>query len=163
MKSVFFSLLFVVVLVVAVAAGYRTGRGGLALPAWVPQQVSAVLAGLGPAPGAPPSTADLTDYEFRLIDQKAKLGAAMVAVELVNKATGTPVSDAVIFASRLDMAPESMAMMTAPLDSVPAGTPGTYRFKTNLVMEGGWQLSLAAKVPGEAGTVQGKLVLKAVQ
>ncbi len=37
-----------------------------------------------------------------------------------------------------------------------------YRFETNLTMKGGWQLSLAAKVPGETGTVQDKLVLKAV-
>jgi hypothetical protein len=37
-----------------------------------------------------------------------------------------------------------------------------YRFKTDLTMEGSWQLSLAAKVQGETGTVQNKLALKAV-
>jgi hypothetical protein len=41
--------------------------------------------------------------------------------------------------------------------------PGVYRFKTNLSMEGRWQLSLGAKVQGETGTVQSKLVLKAVR
>jgi hypothetical protein len=60
------------------------------------------------------------------------------------------------------MAPDGMPTMTAPLEPVPATEPGTYRFKTNLMMEGGWQLSLAAKVQGETGTVQNRLVLKAV-
>jgi len=30
-----------------------------------------------------------------------------------------------------------------------------------VTMEGGWQLSLAAKVQGEIGTVENKLVIKA--
>jgi len=44
---------------------------------------------------------------------------------------------------------------------VPSTEPGVYRFQTNLSMEGRWQLSLGAKVQGEAATVQGKLMLKA--
>lgn len=146
--------------------GYRTGRSGFALPAWVPPQASTVLSSLLPPrpPTSPaPSTADLTAYEFRLVGQSAKVGAAVIAVELMHKATGRPVPDAVLFAGRIDMAPDGMPTMTAPLDPADGGAPGTYRFRTNLAMAGGWQVSLAAKVPGEAGTVQGRLVLKAVQ
>lgn len=164
MKKVFLTLLFALTLGAAAAVGYRAGKGGFALPAWVPPQVSTALSGLipsGPPPAPAPSTAELKDYEFRLVNEKAKPGEATVEVELVNKATGKPVPDAVVFARRIDMAPEGMPTMTAPLEPEPDGKPGTYRFKTNLMMEGGWQLSLAAKVPGEAGTVQGKLVLKA--
>ncbi|WP_262032001.1 FixH family protein [Microvirga sp. Mcv34] len=164
MKKAVITLLFLVVLGAATAAGYRVGRGELALPAWVPPQVTAALAGLLPARAVTPvSTEALNDYEFRLVSPQARSGEALVAVELVHKPTGKPVPDAVIFARRIDMAPEDMGMMTAPLEPQPADKPGTYLFKTNLAMEGGWQVSLAAKVPGEAGTVQGKLILKAVQ
>ena len=86
---------------------------------------------------------------------------AVVAVRLVDKRTGKPVPDAVIFAKRIDMAPDGMPTMTAPLEQLPSTEPGVYRFKTSLAMEGGWQLSLGAKVQGETGTVENKLVLKA--
>jgi len=82
-------------------------------------------------------------------------------VRLVNKKTGKPVPDAVIVAKRLDMAPDSMPTMTTPLEPLPSTEPGVYRFKTNLTMQGGWQLSLGAKVQGETGTVESKLVLQA--
>jgi hypothetical protein len=36
-----------------------------------------------------------------------------------------------------------------------------YRFKANVSMAGRWQLSLAAKVQGETGTVESKLVMEA--
>jgi hypothetical protein len=42
----------------------------------------------------------LQDYEFRLVQNEAKKGDAIVAVRLVNKRTGKPVSDAVIAAKR---------------------------------------------------------------
>jgi len=52
--------------------------------------------------------------------------------------------------------------MAAPLELMPSTEPGVYRFKTNLSMAGRWQLTLGAKVQGETGTIQSKLVLKAV-
>ena len=60
------------------------------------------------------------------------------------------------------MGPESMEEMTVPVEKLSGGEPGIYRFKTKLTMEGNWALSLAAKVPGEAETVKGKLIVKAV-
>ena len=50
----------------------------------------------------------------------------------------------------------------APLTAVPSSEPGVYAFKTELSMAGRWQLSLGAKVQGETGTVQSKLILKAL-
>ena len=67
-----------------------------------------------------------------------------------------------IAAKRIDMAPDAMAEMAAPIEQMPSTEPGVYRFKTNLSMAGRWQLSLGAKVQGETGTVESKLVLKAV-
>jgi len=106
--------------------------------------------------------ADIADFEFRLVEADLKQGdGAIVSVQLIDKRTGKPVTDAVIFASRIDMAPDGMPTMTAPIEALPSTEPGIYRFKSNLTMEGRWQLSLGAKIQGEAGTLQNKLVLRA--
>jgi hypothetical protein len=103
------------------------------------------------------------EYEFRLVEDKAKQGEEVtIAVTLVHVPTGRAVSDAVIFARRLDMAPDGMAEMRSDLEPLPPAAPGVYQFKTTLGMEGRWQLQLAAKVQGVAETVQGRLVLNAV-
>lgn len=155
-----------------------------ALPSWVPAPLVEAMPGpsvvrsliptswadaksrlgLGGSAGAAPvETAELKDYEFQLAKPEIKQGDdAVVAVRLVHKPTGRPVPDAVIFARRLDMAPDGMPTMTSPVEPVPAAAPGTYQFRANLMMVGSWQLSLAAKVQGETGTVQNRLVLKAV-
>lgn len=107
--------------------------------------------------------ADITDYEFRLVQTDIKQGnGAIVAVRLVDKRSGKAVPDAVIFATRIDMAPDGMETMAAPIEALPSTEPGVYRFKTNLMMAGGWRLSLGAKIQGETGTIENKLVLKAV-
>ena len=112
---------------------------------------------------ASPALADIKDYEFQLVQTELKKGnGATVAVRLVNKKTNKPVPDAVIFAKRIDMAPDGMAAMDSPLEPLPSTEPGIYRFKTDLTMAGRWQLSLGAKVQGETGTVETRLVLKAV-
>ena len=109
------------------------------------------------------SLADVKDYEFQLVQSEMKKGdGSIVAVRLVNKKSGKPVPDAVIFAKRIDMAPDAMQEMTAALEQLPSTEPGVYRFKTDLMMQGRWQLSLGAKVQGENGTVEAKLVLKAL-
>jgi YtkA-like len=59
------------------------------------------------------------------------------------------------------MAPDGMQEMVTKVASVPGGEPGTYKFKANFSMEGRWQLSLGAKVQGETGTVESKLVVTA--
>jgi len=107
--------------------------------------------------------ADITDYEFRLVQTDVKQGnGAIVAVRLIDKRSGNAVPDAVIFATRIDMAPDGMPTMAAPIEALPAAEPGVYRFRTDLMMAGGWQLSLGAKIQGEIGALENKLVLKAV-
>ncbi len=107
--------------------------------------------------------ADIKDYEFQLVQTNVQQGdGAIVAVRLVDRRSGKTVPDAVIFATRIDMAPDGMPTMAAPIEALPSTEPGVYRFKTNLTMPGGWQLSLAAKIQGENGTLENKLVLRAV-
>jgi hypothetical protein len=108
-----------------------------------------------------PAFADIKDYEFKLVQNEARKGEAVIAVQLLNKKTGKTVPDAVISAKRIDMAPDGMAEMATKIEQVSSTEPGVYRFKANLSMEGRWQLSLGAKVQGETGTVESKLVIKA--
>lgn len=107
--------------------------------------------------------ADIADYEFRLVQTDIKQGnGVIVAVRLIDRRSGKAVPDAVIFATRIDMAPDGMPTMAAPIEALPSTEPGVYRFKANLMMAGGWQLSLGAKLQGETGTIENKLVLKAL-
>lgn len=108
--------------------------------------------------------ADINDYEFRLFDGKVRIGDdVIVAVRVVDKRTGKPTPEAVIYARRIDMAPDGMREMTAPLEPLAATEPGLHRFRTSLTMAGGWQLSLGAKVQGELGTVVGRLLLEVTE
>jgi hypothetical protein len=103
-----------------------------------------------------------SDYAFEPVNAETKKGDDVtVAVRLTNKTTGKPVADAVIIRTRVDMAPDGMAEMESPVSPLPAKEPGVYAFKTDLPMAGRYQLSLAAKVQGEAETVTGKVVIKA--
>ena len=108
-----------------------------------------------------PAHADVKDYEFQLVSQEVKKGNAVIAVKLVHKPSGRAIPDAVIFAKRIDMGPDNMASMQAPLEPMPGSEPGVYQLKTNLEMAGRWALTLGAKVQGETGTVQSKLVVNA--
>ena len=118
------------------------------------------LIGLAVGGSATLARADVKDYEFQLVDKTVKKGDALISV-LVHKPDGKPVPDAVIFAKRMDMAPDGMETMKTTIEPMPSTEPGIYKFKADVTMEGGWQLSLAAKVQGETGTVENKLVIKA--
>jgi hypothetical protein len=124
--------------------------------------VKAALIGVAVIGFSTLARADMGDYEFQLVDQIIKAGPdKTIAVRLVNKTTGKPVPDAVIFASRLDMTPDGMQEMATKLTPISGAEPGTYRFKANVSMAGHWQLSLGAKLQGETGTLENKLVIQA--
>ncbi|MDA9436235.1 FixH family protein [Bradyrhizobium sp. CCBAU 51627] len=126
--------------------------------------LAAALVGLSLTAAPKFAFADIKDYEFQLVEPTVQTGPEkVVTVRLVNRKTGKPVPDAVIFASRLDMAPDGMQEMVTKVTSMPGTEPGTYRFKANFSMAGRWQLSLGAKVQGETGTVENKLVVTAKQ
>ncbi|MCK1437060.1 FixH family protein [Bradyrhizobium sp. 15] len=119
--------------------------------------IAAAVAGTSTA-----ALADIKDYKFELVDASVQAGPdKVITVKLVNTKTGKPVPDAVIFASRLDMAPDGMQEMATKVTPMPGTEPGTYRFKATFGMAGRWQLSLGAKVQGESGTVENKLVITA--
>ena len=121
------------------------------------------LIGVALAGSAVIARAEVKDYEFKLVEPAVAVGKdKIVTVQLVNKKTGKPVPDAVIFTARLDMAPEGMPEMATKIAVDPtAAAPGSYRLKATFGMEGKWQISLGAKVQGETGTVESKLVISA--
>ena len=124
--------------------------------------VGAALIGLALTGTANVALADTKDYEFQLVDQTVQAGPdKVVTVRLMNKKIGKAVPDAVIFTTRLDMAPDGMQEMATKVTPMPGTEPGTYRFKATFGMAGRWQLSLGAKVQGETGTVESKLVVTA--
>ena len=129
----------------------------------IPRALQAALIGMALAGSASIARAEVKDYEFKLVEPTVTVGKdKIITVQLVNKKTGKPVPDAVIFATRLDMAPEGMPEMATKIAvDTAAADPGSYRLKATFGMEGKWQLSLGAKVQGEAGTVESKLVISA--
>jgi len=71
---------------------------------------AAVLVGF--AAISAPAFAGIEDYEFQLVQPEIKQdNAAEIAVRLVDKRSGKLVPDAVIFAQRVDMAPDGMEAM----------------------------------------------------
>jgi hypothetical protein len=109
-----------------------------------------------------PVMAEIKDYKFELVDETVQAGPdEVITVRLSNTQTGKPVPDAVIFATRLDMAPDGMPEMATKISPMPSGEPGAYKFKANFGMAGRWQLSLGAKVQGETGSVKNKFFITA--
>jgi hypothetical protein len=105
--------------------------------------------------------AAVEDYGFELVNAQIKKGQRAVDVRLIHKPDGKPVGEAVIFATRLDMAPDDMESMTSIIVMTKSPGPGLYRFKVDLTDEGRWRISIAAKIQGETGTLQSRLILQA--
>ncbi|MBL1256633.1 MULTISPECIES: FixH family protein [Methylocystis] len=105
--------------------------------------------------------AAVDDYAFQLVQTRIKTGQSFADVRLVHKPDGKLVGDAIIFATRLDMAPDDMESMTSAIELTQSPEPGLYRFKVDLTDEGRWRMSIAAKIQGETGTLQGRLILQA--
>jgi hypothetical protein len=128
----------------------------------IARALRAALIGVAAIGSAGIARADIKDYKFELVDQTVQAGPdKVITVRLTNIKTGKTVPDAVIFATRLDMAPDGMQEMATKIASMPGGEPGVYKFKATFGMAGRWQLSLGAKVQGETGTVESKLVITA--
>jgi hypothetical protein len=124
--------------------------------------VVAALTGLAMTAAFNNAVAGAADYTFEPIKVEVKNGAASeLAVRLFHKPSGKPVEGAVLFRTRLDMAPDGMAGMLAQHTAMPSDEPGVYRFKADLTMAGGWAFRIMAKVPGEKDTIEGVVVFQA--
>jgi hypothetical protein len=101
------------------------------------------------------------DYRFELVgNPEVSGGKSVVALRLTHTTDGKPIQGAIIIQTRADMGPDGMKEMTAPVKALPPKDPGIYRFEIKPGMAGGWMLTLAAKVQGEAETVKGAVTVK---
>jgi hypothetical protein len=122
-----------------------------------PRAFRAALLAVALGSASTAALADIKDYTFELVDQSVQAGPdKIITVRLMNTKTGKPVPDAVIFATRLDMAPDGMQEMATKVTPVSGAEPGTHKFKATFGMAGRWQLSLGAKVQGETGSVENR-------
>lgn len=104
------------------------------------------------------------DYELVPLEQRLPIGKEVtLTVRLLHAPTSTPVPGAVIFRTRLDMSPEGMDDMVAPLTPVGADEPATWRYTTRLTMAGDWAVTVQAKVPGETETVRASAIITGVE
>lgn len=129
-------------------------RGGIAVVAF-----AAVM-----TLGICPVFAEAQDYRFELAQTEIKSGNDReIAVRLIHVPSGKPITNAVLFQTKLDMSPMGMADMTAKSTPAKADGAGLYSFRASLGMVGDWALHLAAKVPGETETIRGSLRFKALK
>jgi hypothetical protein len=129
---------------------------------WQPTLAAAVVLAAMSLTGTAFAGAD--DYVFEPVKTEIKTSnVATVAVRLLHKPSGKPVTDAVIVQTRLDMAPDGMADMATAIVPLPSPEPGVYAFKAALTMAGRWLLSISAKVHGEPETVTGKITFRAAR
>jgi len=86
-----------------------------------------------------------------------------VELRLVGVDPAPAVSDIVVEASRIDMGPDGMATMAAPLKQITATSPGVLAWQTELVMAGRWALTIKARVKGQAEPVTSTVIFTAVE
>jgi hypothetical protein len=111
---------------------------------------------LGASTGA---SAGASDYSFKLVNDNMSVGQGTpVELRLVDP-KGNPITGATFIRLRLDMAPEGMAQHTGAVRFESGTEAGVYRLSADFSMDGRWQLSLAARAPGEQETIVGKIVL----
>ncbi len=140
-----------------------TARVRRPLPLWRALALALLLLGAGVAVASSSSRDSSDHHAFELVEREVKQGyGTTILVRLVDERTGKVVPDAVLFINRIDMSPDGMGQMTAPLELQADTLPGYYRFETDLSMEGAWALTLAAKIPGLPEPFQRRLVLQAV-
>jgi hypothetical protein len=105
-----------------------------------------------------------TDYRFELAQaQPAGPGTTDLTVRLIHVTDKKPVPGAVLFETKADMTPNGMADMAGKVTPLSSDQPGLYRFQVETGMAGKWQLSLGAKVQGEACTVRGAVPFAAAK
>lgn len=111
-----------------------------------------------------PAFAAAKDYRFELFGKpQAAGGKDVVQIRLVHTPGDRPVSNAVVFETKADMAPDGMATMTSPVNAQSPGKSGVYRFEIEPGASGKWAIRLAAKAPGEPEALRGVVIVDLVK
>jgi Cu(I)/Ag(I) efflux system membrane fusion protein len=101
-------------------------------------------------------------YRFEAVDDAVRVGEARIEARLVGPdGAAVPMESVSLIEARLDMGPDGMAKMAAPLKTVASDDPNVLAFETDFTMAGRWALRLKAKVDGKA--VEDVVVFTATQ
>ena len=113
----------------------------------------------------PPSASDSNGPAWRAVKSEVAVGKGVrLELRLANADGKTAAGDAVtITSTRLDMGPDGMEAMTAPLRRAVSGVPDVLAFEADLSMAGRWALTLAADVEGFPKPVAGTVIFNAVE
>jgi Cu(I)/Ag(I) efflux system membrane fusion protein len=85
-----------------------------------------------------------------------------VAIRIDGPSGIVTLSPDAVSAARIDMGPDGMAAMAAPLRPVAPRESESLAWETDLVMAGRWALTVTAAVPGEPEPVSGAVIFTAV-
>jgi Cu(I)/Ag(I) efflux system membrane fusion protein len=109
--------------------------------------------------------AEASSYRFEAVSAAVPVGKAVrVAARLVGPdGRPVPIQSVVVTSTRLDMGPDGMAMMEAPLRPITADGSGIFAFETDIVMAGQWALTIEAAKPGETEPVSGVVIYTAAE
>jgi Cu(I)/Ag(I) efflux system membrane fusion protein len=72
-------------------------------------------------------------------------------------------SDVTVEKARLDMGPDGMEAMAAPLKPVPGASPGVVAYQADLAMAGRWAFSITARIKGRKEPVSSTVIFTAVE
>ncbi len=109
----------------------------------------------------PIAAASLT---WEAVQPEVMVGKAVrLEVRLTGDAANLVATPIAVTSSRLDMAPDGMAAMTAQLRPVASSRAGILAFDADLVMAGRWALTVAAQVEGQTQPVSGSVVFTATE
>lgn len=119
-----------------------------------------IITGVGVAAAVISTSAATGTLAFEPVEREVEQGnGATLKVRLVDVGMGKTVPVAVLFISQLDISPDGMGEMSAPLEPV---LPAYSRFETDPSMVGGGALKAAAKAPGVTDVVHGRLIMQVV-
>jgi hypothetical protein len=125
--------------------------------------IRAALLGCAMLAGAPAWAAP-EDYRFEAVGKPVKAGdATLVKLRLVHVRDGKPVPGAILIQPRLEMGMGQGSMVEPARVGAPQAEPGVYAIEAKPSMGGDWVLTVGAKVPGETGTVRGRIPLTLAQ
>jgi membrane fusion protein, copper/silver efflux system len=108
--------------------------------------------------GAPGAQAQ-TVLHWEAVTPEVAMGESVrIEVRLTGSEVPIPADQIKVTAQRIDMGPDNMASMEAPLKPLPSPGPGVLAFETEFVMAGRWALTLSATVPRQAAPVSGTVI-----
>lgn len=126
-----------------------------------------LLASATPADAATKPTSQ--SYRFELVGPPTPAGTKQhaVSIRIVRTSDNKPLAGTAITSVRLDMGPENMAAMTAPVREIPDTAQGTYSFSFDDSMVWAervkWALTITATVKGEPKPITGSVIFQAGQ